>query len=115
MYNTMYWAPFLSSYTSTAADSLRKTCPSSLKKIVFFFDRRRACLPETVSTKTKLRKSAAVELLGEKEGAEYIVLYIRFRQDVFEPPVGPKNNFENGKNQEKDKLKKGQKPFDKEV
>ena len=63
-------------------------------------------MPETVSTKTKLRESAAVEVLEEKEGSHYIVLYIQFRQDVFEPPVGPKNNFENRKNQEKDKLKK---------
>ena len=67
-------------------------------------------MPETVSTKTKLRESAAVEVLAEKEGADqYIVLYIRFRQDVFEPPVGPKNNFENRKNQEKGQVKKGTK------
>ena len=87
----------------------QENMPFVIKNKVFFFDWRRACLPETVSTKTKLREFAAVEVLAEKEGSQYIMLYIRFQQDVFEPPVGPKNNFENRKNQQKGQVKIGTK------
>ena len=71
-------------------NGFRQTCRLSVKQLtkgMFAWNR----FNKTIISR---RESTAVEMLEEREGAQHIVLYIWIRQNVFQPPVEPKNNFE---------------------